>query len=107
MTVGGGGATIGGGSSGTYEKSAQQEKNGRIGGRGRMIGGRFTGGRNTGRMPPAATPPDALTGPACAHPLAGASARVSSTRHRTLSRDMDKVYSPAFPLDNDRPAAFC
>src|SRR4029450_9134023 len=44
MTVGGGGATIGGGSSGKYEESAQHEKNGTIRGRGRGRGGRVTRG---------------------------------------------------------------
>src|SRR4029453_8646503 len=67
MTVGGGGATIGGGSSGKYEESAQHEKNGTIGGRGRTIGGRVTRGRQGGgvtapgagsRLTPGADPRD-------------------------------------------------
>src|SRR4029450_10551333 len=106
MTVGGGGATIGGGSSGEYEESAQHGKNGTMGGRGGVVGGRFTGGRNAGRMPPADPALDAPTEPACAHPLAGARPTVSSTRHTTTSRAMDKVYSLAFALDNNRRGRF-
>jgi hypothetical protein len=63
MTVGGGGTTIGGGS-GKGAESAQHEKAGTFGGRGRTIGGRFTGGRTAGRMPPGATVPGAFTDPA-------------------------------------------
>jgi hypothetical protein len=52
-------------------------------------------------MPPAEIAPGALTGPACAHPVAGDSPTASRITHRIARRDMVRVYSRAFPLDND------
>ena len=106
MIVGGGGTYTGGGSSGKYDRSAQQPKNGTIGGRGRWIGGRCAGGRNAGRMPLEETTPEASTEPTCAQAPAGASTVASDSNAIAISRAMPEVYSRRLPLDNEREGRF-